>query len=735
LLLLSSKLTLITLYLADDYGSTDSHAAPQIIKDKLASLSASETFSKISNELHFGHSEGFEETSPAVNIIEDDSVSSPDVSQGPFVSESNVIEEEKLPFSEPVVGLKQNFDCFDVPPMHSETFMKDKETHSLIKNQTTFEALASAVDMESSPVDSPLNLTLAISESSLPLVEQNISDTPLSFTETRESLSHTENTNNNFSIESTNTMSNLQDKLNSSVPEPISFSKTLVIEKFPQVVADSITSENSFESTSEIVGEPQPDLSEKAANNFDLTPKVSRFDNDTDLPVSGDCDLELKAETDTSKDSFESSREIEPLSQHLSIKKLTSAPASPKNSNNIHERPSESEIEESVIVTSLGNVIPPTITGLANTASDFAIDTTASFGATDSVKSKPESLPLADMHELDANAGPENLTENEAPTSPVDSISSNDSFASASEAIDENARHFVKSSDRDQLSPEVTTNEAESDSINKTAIIETATATAVGAVAFVSLTDNSPRSAFSEQEIGLQNESELPSTVNTVPVLSINDNVLGSPVSFTVSKDPLMSTSEATFDALQQSPLERSFENSQQSRNLKFDNAELVDPTPNLPSTVRNAHTSPVYLARSPGAAIWTPAPSSTDSSPVLEPWSPKEVHFSLPNSPVAATGLTDPVPLNGVKPLQLSDIEDSSSNQLIPTENQFDVSKIVESDPNTLDFASRKIDDESKIDSLESSVIEQINSVPIHEFNNLSKFLSFLFFFSSFFH
>jgi hypothetical protein len=43
---------------------------------------------------------------------------------------------------------------------------------------------------------------------------------------------------------------------------------------------------------------------------------------------------------------------------------------------------------------------------------------------------------------------------------------------------------------------------------------------------------------------------------------------------------------------------------------------------------------SPVVPYRSPGAHIWTPAPSSTDSSPAIEPWSPKEVHFSLPNSP-----------------------------------------------------------------------------------------------------
>ena len=40
---------------------------------------------------------------------------------------------------------------------------------------------------------------------------------------------------------------------------------------------------------------------------------------------------------------------------------------------------------------------------------------------------------------------------------------------------------------------------------------------------------------------------------------------------------------------------------------------------------------SPAEAARSPGAAIWTPAPSSTDSSPALEPWSPKEVQFSFP--------------------------------------------------------------------------------------------------------
>lgn len=679
--------------------------------------------------MHFDHSKDFEETLPAVNTIEDDLVSSPVVSQDTFVSESNVMEKENLPISEPVVGLEQNFDFSDALSIDSETIMEDKKMYGLTENQSTFEDSDSAADVMASPIDSPQNFTSAISESSLPLVNQNISDTPLNFTETRESLSHIENTsNNNLSIESTNTMSNLQDKLEDSVPEPLLVSRPLVNEEFLQNAADS----TFFEPTSEIADEPQPDFSKKVAEKIDLTATVSKSGDSTDLPVSDYRDIELDAESDTPRDSFESLRETEHLSQSSFVKKLSSAPTSPKNSSDMNESSSESEIEESVMTTSLGNVVPTTITGLADTANDLAIDTAASFGATDSVESKSEALTLADKDRVGEDTVPRHLNETEVPKSPVDSLSSNDSFASASESIVESSQHMVESSDRDQMSPKTTTNEAESDSVSKSTIIGTATAAAIGAAASVSLLDSSSKSASSEQEIELENESELPSTVNTVPVLSINDNVLGSPVSFTVSRDPFMSALETGFDGLQQSPLERSFENSEQSKNLEFDNAELeeeVDPVPVLASTVRNAHASPIYSARSPGAAIWTPAPPSTDSSPELEPWSPKEVHFSLPNSPLVATGLIEPAPLNDAEPLQLSDVEDSSSDQLLSTENQLDVSQTVENDPRSIDFASREIDNESKTDSLESSVIEQKNLVSIPDLNNLSKLPIFFYF------
>lgn len=73
---------------------------------------------------------------------------------------------------------------------------------------------------------------------------------------------------------------------------------------------------------------------------------------------------------------------------------------------------------------------------------------------------------------------------------------------------------------------------------------------------------------------------------------------------------------------------------------------------------------SPAVPHRSPGADVWTPAPSSTDSSPAIEPWSPKEVHFSLPNSPVLndqsrshfSSDLTDVPPTELMEPISLDE-------------------------------------------------------------------------------
>lgn len=113
--------------------------------------------------MHFDHSKDFEETLPAVNTIEDDLVSSPVVSQDTFVSESNVMEKENLPISEPVVGLEQNFDFSDAPSIDSETIMEDKKMYGLTENQSTFEDSDSAADVMASPIDSPQNFTSAIS--------------------------------------------------------------------------------------------------------------------------------------------------------------------------------------------------------------------------------------------------------------------------------------------------------------------------------------------------------------------------------------------------------------------------------------------------------------------------------------------------------------------------------------------------------------------------------------------
>lgn len=101
------------------------------------------------------------------------------------------------------------------------------------------------------------------------------------------------------------------------------------------------------------------------------------------------------------------------------------------------------------------------------------------------------------------------------------------------------------------------------------------------------------------------------------------------------------------------------------SSSTKLDNSKEV-----LSPSFERHSFSPLSAARSPGAAQWTPEPPSTDSSPQLEPWSPKEAHFSLPPSPVvlAQDKSHTQTPAKGLLPDPLMTTEDlvTSSSSLM---------------------------------------------------------------------
>lgn len=133
------------------------------------------------------------------------------------------------------------------------------------------------------------------------------------------------------------------------------------------------------------------------------------------------------------------------------------------------------------------------------------------------------------------------------------------------------------------------------------------------------------------------------------------------PINTTRNLEEILSNSEAAFLSTGSAAATTSAADKKDLAAIASSSIKLDDTKKVLSPLFERNNFSPSSAARSPGAAQWTPEPPSTDSSPQLEPWSPKEAHFSLPPSPVvlAQDKSHSQTPAKGLLPDPLMDTED----------------------------------------------------------------------------
>lgn len=680
----------------DENVPTDSPTLSEMQTSEFASLDAFSSVSNINNQFNFDQPENFAESSPIVNNTEDELVSSQGVSQGSAVSKFSVTGNRTSSISEPVVDSERKLHFSDDNLLTEKVFSLERpEENKFIEDQATFnDNAASFVNKTAHYIDDSLGLSSSDTfESSTPLVTEENSNDTLDFTEGRTSFSQSEHSSkNNFSNDLTHPVAELQDQLKISESEPSSDSKLFNNSHIPQIPIASISSKNSHESLFEVTDEPQPSILSKSDVNFDFDETVLESQNDINSNVLANRDIGLNSDLPASEAIFASTvKDTKSSSEHDSVGMLTHTLNSEIPVSN-HDGSSGFEIEKSIVTTSFDNAFPSSTTGISHNTTDISANIADSFGVAKLIDSKLETSPMTDGHVFDANIISKDLPVKEVLKDSADSISSDDFFESSSKPLVDHAQHFVEDSDNDQSSFKSINGEPTSELFD--AVVDKAGNAPSSDASFVSITDNHASLLESSERV-----LDISTETKTEADIPDQENGFRSPIDPISSKNFLVSPSEV--DA-------KRFENSTEPEFNTAGFKEIANSTPNFSSLI-NTLNSPSYRARSPGADLWTPAPPSTDSSPELEPWSPKEVHFSLPNSPAAEAVLTMPVRLSDAEHLQLSDAEDLGSDQPGLTETQLNVSEPIESNLESLSFAHNELDNKFEIESipLEKSAIK----------------------------